>query len=85
MSDQFLSDLKKEIKNVLVYPKDKVSTREDAAKLLQLSIPHFDKLRREGLFDETGILGVKFFENRELFDWAYKNRPEAIDLRLQFE
>jgi hypothetical protein len=85
MCELLLNDLKKEIKNVLVYPKEKVSTREDASRLLQMPIADFDRLRREGLFDETEILGVKFFENKELFDWAFKNRPEVTDLLLQFE
>jgi hypothetical protein len=85
MSEQFLNDLKKEIKNVFVYPKDKISTREDAAKILQLPIADFDKLRREGHFNETEVPEVKFFEKRGIVQLSVQNRSEAIDLSLQFE
>lgn len=80
-----IQDLKNEIKHVLVYPREKVSTREDAARLLQLKLHEFDKLRREGHFPEVQINGHIFFDNKDLFNWAHKHRPWVIDLRMDFE
>lgn len=73
-----LNDLEKEIKHVLVYPREKVATREDAARLLQLKLCEFDKLRRDGHFSEALINGHLFFDNNELLKWAYRNRPWII-------
>jgi len=85
METNKLQYLKDEIKHVLVYPKEKISTREDAARMLQLKLHEFDKLRREGQFSGEEINGHIFFDNRDLFSWAYKHRPSVTDFRLDFE
>ena len=85
MENLTFDDLEKEIRNKLVYPKEKLCTRLDATRILQMSLYSFDKLRREGQFSEIEILGVKFFAKQELFNWAYRNKPQVINFRLQFD
>lgn len=84
MSYEFLRVLQDEVKNVLVYPKDLVSTIDDVLRLLQLTPYELSMLRKEKAFSEVQILGVIFFENKELFHWAYWHRPQVIQMRLPF-
>jgi len=84
MKDVIIRDLHKEVRFELVYPRWLLSTREDAARMLQMSMSQFDKLRQSYGFREIIIKSVVFIWNTSLFEWAYQFKPEVIYLKLDF-
>lgn len=65
-------DLKKDIHNKLIYPCEILSTRKDAAEILQTSIYHFNKLKEKVLLPTYIVLGVSFFNKLDVLNLRFK-------------
>lgn len=77
-------DLFRKIKYRLEYPVGKVAPRWAAMEMLQLKPHEFDRLRKEGHFEEFVYLGVIWFWTKDLYDWAYRNKPEVTNFMIKF-
>jgi hypothetical protein len=84
MEDFNFDELKKDIYNKLIYPEEILSTRHDAARILEISTYMFNNLRKTHWFIQYQFCGVIFFDKEDLLKFKGDSQAKSPSLQGKY-